>query len=102
MSSHGKAVFGRVSAALFATMLCASAHAQTTHLKPATTTLPSAAMVTGIRHWSTSTYTRVAIDLGSQVEFEAARVQNPDRIYFDLHNAHLAADLAGKSFAVSD
>ena len=59
-------------------------------------------MVTGIRHWSTSTYTRVAIDLGNQVEFEAARVKDPDRIYFDLHNAHLAADLAGKSFTVTD
>jgi len=27
-----------------------------------------AAMVTGIRHWSTPTYTRVAIDLGDEVE----------------------------------
>jgi N-acetylmuramoyl-L-alanine amidase len=60
------------------------------------------AMVTGIRHWSTSTYTRVAIDLGDEVTFEAARVPNPDRIYFDLHGAHLGPELVGKSFSVTD
>jgi N-acetylmuramoyl-L-alanine amidase len=60
------------------------------------------ALVTGIRHWSTATYTRVAIDLGSGVTYEAARVPNPDRIYFDLHGAKLAHELAGKSFSVTD
>jgi N-acetylmuramoyl-L-alanine amidase len=60
------------------------------------------AMVTGIRHWSTPSYTRVAIDLGDAVEYQAARVENPDRIFFDLHNAKLAPQLAGKSFAVTD
>ena len=58
--------------------------------------------VTGIRHWSTATYTRVAIDLGDDVKFEAARVPNPDRIYFDLHGAKLSPDLIGKSFNVTD
>jgi N-acetylmuramoyl-L-alanine amidase len=62
----------------------------------------SLAMVTGIRHWSTATYTRVAIDLGNEVTFEAARVPNPDRIYFDLHGARLGAELVGKTFAVTD
>ena len=60
------------------------------------------AMVTGIRHWSTPTYTRVAIDLGDDVTYEAARVPNPDRIYFDLHGTRLAPGLVGKSFAVTD
>jgi len=60
------------------------------------------ALVTGIRHWSTATYTRVAIDLGDNVTYEAARVPNPDRIYFDLHGTRLAPELAGKSFAVTD
>ena len=60
------------------------------------------AQVTGIRHWSTPSYTRVAIDLGDEVEYQAARVENPDRIFFDLHNSHLASELAGKSFAVTD
>ena len=60
------------------------------------------AQVTGIRHWSTPTYTRVAIDLGDDVTYEAARVPGPDRIYFDLHGTRLASDLVGKSFAVTD
>jgi len=101
MLSLGKALVVRASTVLFAATLCASLPAQTSHIKPVATSAPLT-LVTGIRHWSTSTYTRVAIDLGDQVQFEAARVQNPDRIYFDLHNAHLAPELAGKSFAVSD
>jgi len=60
------------------------------------------ALVTGIRHWSTATYTRVAIDLGDGVTYEAARVPNPDRIYFDLHDTRLAPELVGKSFTVTD
>ncbi len=60
------------------------------------------ATVSGIRHWSTSTYTRVAIDLGDDVTYEAARVPNPERIYFDLHGTRLAQELAGKSFNVTD
>jgi N-acetylmuramoyl-L-alanine amidase len=64
------------------------------------------AVVTGIRHWSTSSYTRVAIDLNvdpsEDVKYEAARVENPDRIFFDLHHARLAPQLAGKSFTVTD
>ncbi len=59
-------------------------------------------LVTGIRHWSTPVYTRVAIDLSDQVQFEAARVPNPDRIFFDLHGARLAPELIGKSVDVTD
>jgi N-acetylmuramoyl-L-alanine amidase len=44
----------------------------------------------------------VAIDLGDDVTYEAARVPNPDRIYFDLHGTRLAQALVGKSFAVTD
>ncbi len=60
------------------------------------------AAVTGIRHWSTASYTRVAIDLGDEVEYRAARVTGPDRIYFDLLGTRLAPELVGKSFAVTD
>ncbi|NYF78144.1 N-acetylmuramoyl-L-alanine amidase [Granulicella arctica] len=60
------------------------------------------ALVSGIRHWSTPNYTRVVIDLGDNVTYEAARVPNPDRIYFDLHGTRLAQELVGKSFAVTD
>jgi N-acetylmuramoyl-L-alanine amidase len=58
--------------------------------------------VTGVRHWSTSIYTRVAIDLGDEVQYEAARVPDPDRIFFDLHGARLSPELIGKSVTVID
>ena len=60
------------------------------------------ALVSGIRHWSTPVYTRIAIDLGDQVAYEAARVPDPDRIYFDLHGARLEPALNGKSVEVVD
>ena len=69
---------------------------------PVASMAPAPAVVTGIRHWSTASYTRVAIDLGGEVQFKAARVEHPDRIFFDLHGAKLAAGLAGKSFAITD
>lgn len=59
-------------------------------------------LVTGIRHWSTPDYTRVAIDLEQEVKYEAGRVPNPDRIFFDLHETKLASALVGKSFDVDD
>ncbi len=60
------------------------------------------ALVTGIRHWSTPSYTRVVIDLGDNVTYEAARVPKPDRIYFDLHGTRLGPELAAKAFTVTD
>jgi N-acetylmuramoyl-L-alanine amidase len=69
---------------------------------PIPTHKPRAATVTGIRHWSTPTYTRVAIDLGDDVTFEAARVTNPSRLFFDLHGARLAPGLVNKTFSVTD
>jgi N-acetylmuramoyl-L-alanine amidase len=65
----------------------------------ARSTLP---LVTGIRHWSTPDYTRVAIDLEQEVKYEAGRIPNPDRIFFDLHDTKLASTLVGKTFEVSD
>jgi N-acetylmuramoyl-L-alanine amidase len=60
------------------------------------------AHVTGIRHWSTPDYSRVAIDLEQDVKFQAQRIDNPDRIFFDLCDAKLASTLVGKSFEVED
>lgn len=59
-------------------------------------------LVTGIRHWSTPVYTRVAIDLQDEVQYEAVRVPNPDRIFFDLHETRLSPELIGKSDQVID
>ncbi len=59
-------------------------------------------LVSGIRHWSTPVYTRIAIDLEDQVAYQAARVPGPDRIYFDLYGARLGPGLNGKSTEVID
>jgi N-acetylmuramoyl-L-alanine amidase len=58
--------------------------------------------VTAIRHWSTPDYTRVAIDLESEIKFGSQRIANPDRIFFDLRDTKLASTLVGKSFDVDD
>ncbi len=63
---------------------------------------PGLPMVTGIRHWSTPDYTRVAIDVDREVKYEAGRVSGPDRIFFDLPDTKLASVLVGKSFDVQD
>jgi N-acetylmuramoyl-L-alanine amidase len=60
------------------------------------------ARVTGIRHWSTPDYTRVAIDLESEIKFGSQRIGHPDRIFFDLRGTRLASTLVGKSFDVDD
>ena len=67
--------------------------------EPRTKRLPR---VTAIRHWSTPDYTRVAIDLESEIKFGSQRIANPDRIFFDLRDTKLASTLVGKSFDVDD
>jgi len=58
--------------------------------------------VTGIRHWSTPDYTRVAIDVESEVKFSSQRITSPARIFFDLRDTKLASTLVGKTFDVDD
>ena len=58
--------------------------------------------VTGIRHWSSAGSSTVVVDLQDQVQYEAHRLNNPERIYFDLHDTRLAADLMGKRIEVGD
>ena len=58
--------------------------------------------VTGVRHWSTPDYTRVAIDVEQEVKFGSQRISNPDRIFFDLRDTTLASTLVGKTFDVDD
>jgi N-acetylmuramoyl-L-alanine amidase len=59
-------------------------------------------LITGIRHWSTPNYTRVAIDLQQEVRYQAARVSNPDRIFFDLSGTRLSPELSGRAVEVTD
>jgi len=57
--------------------------------------------VTGIRHWSAANSSTVVIDMDDQVQYEAHRLADPERIYFDLHDTRLSADLA-KSIEIND
>jgi N-acetylmuramoyl-L-alanine amidase len=58
--------------------------------------------ITDVRHWSNPNYTRVAIDLQQDAKFESRRIENPERIFFDLRNTNLAPKLRGKTFDVDD
>ena len=58
--------------------------------------------VTGVRHWSSSDASTVAIDLQDPVQYEAHRLSSPERIYFDLHDTTLASGLSGKIIEVGD
>jgi N-acetylmuramoyl-L-alanine amidase len=49
--------------------------------------------VTRIRTWNADTYTRIVIDVGAQVKYQAARISNPDRIYFDVEDAKIDPEL---------
>ncbi|HVH89665.1 MAG TPA: N-acetylmuramoyl-L-alanine amidase [Terriglobales bacterium] len=59
-------------------------------------------LVTSLRYWSTPDYTRIAIDVGDEIKYEAGRVPSPDRIYFDLYGSRLASELMGKSYNIED
>lgn len=43
--------------------------------------------VTAVRTWPTSDGTRVAIEVSGDFEFKYDRLQNPDRVYFDIKGA---------------
>lgn len=58
--------------------------------------------VTSVRHWSNPEYTRIAIGLEKDVKFEAQRIANPKRIFFDLLDTNLTSSLLGKTFDVDD
>jgi N-acetylmuramoyl-L-alanine amidase len=60
------------------------------------------ASVTGIRTWNADDYSRVVVDLNGAVKYQAARIKNPDRIYFDLYKAHLGSSFQAKEFPVQN
>lgn len=60
------------------------------------------AIIRNIRYWNTKGYTRVVVDLDKAVQFQEARVSNPDRIFFDLFNTELSEILNGKEFLVRE
>ena len=56
----------------------------------------SGSQVSRIRTWNADTYTRIVIDVGSKVKYEAARITGPDRIYFDIEATKLSSALLHK------
>jgi len=58
--------------------------------------------VTGIRHWSSKDSSTVVVDLQDQVQYEEHSLDNPARIYFDLHDTKMAAGLMNQSIEVND
>ncbi len=58
--------------------------------------------IMGVRHWSSSTASTVVIDMEDQVPYEVHRLMSPERIYFDLHDTVLPAELEGKTMDVGD
>lgn len=58
--------------------------------------------VTGIRHWSSADASTVVVDLEDQVQYEAHSLDNPPRIYFDLHDTKMAPGLLNQSIVVND
>jgi N-acetylmuramoyl-L-alanine amidase len=56
--------------------------------------------VTQIRVWNADTYTRIIIPLGGQAKYQAARISDPDRIYFDIEGAKLSPKLLNQPIDV--
>src|ERR1700719_2238803 len=50
--------------------------------------------VSHVRIWNADNYTRIIIELGGRAKYQAARISDPDRIYFDIENAKLSNELA--------
>jgi N-acetylmuramoyl-L-alanine amidase len=60
------------------------------------------ARVLAVRHWTTPDYTRIVIDLDNSVKFESQRLDQPDRIFFDLFDTKLDPKVLGKTLDVGD
>lgn len=56
--------------------------------------------VKGLRHWATSEYIRVVIDLSGPAEFSKGKLSNPERLFFDIKNAKLLKGIQ-TNFAIS-
>src|SRR5579883_2809258 len=75
--------------------------------EPATATATPTPLAAGedsevnhVRVWNADNYTRIIIDLGGKAKYQAARISDPDRIYFDIANAKLSGELLHEPIAV--
>ena len=58
--------------------------------------------VTSVDHRSAEDYTRITVNLEQDVQFVSARIDHPDRIFFDLKNARVPSRLNDSSLSVDD
>src|SRR4029077_18702654 len=58
--------------------------------------------ISAIKHSSSADSSTVIVDLQDQVQYEAHRLSDPERIYVDLHDTGLASGLFGKTLEVKD
>ena len=58
--------------------------------------------IVGLRHWSSAESSTVVVDLEDQVQYEAHSIEDPPRVYFDLHDTRPIPGLLNQSIAVDD
>jgi N-acetylmuramoyl-L-alanine amidase len=58
--------------------------------------------VTKVETWNSPDSTRIVVSLNDTIKYEAARIQSPDRIYFNLYKAQVSGKLARKALDVDD
>jgi N-acetylmuramoyl-L-alanine amidase/type II secretory pathway predicted ATPase ExeA len=63
---------------------------------------PGTPNVTAIQVSSTESDARVVVMLDDPVQYDSARISDPERIYFDLHNARLNPSVAQKTVPLKD
>jgi N-acetylmuramoyl-L-alanine amidase len=68
----------RIPAVLLVSVLVATAQSDRSPLKS----------VTAVRHWTRSDSTRVAIEISGEFTFRTDRLHDPERVYFDIPDAH--------------
>ena len=61
-----------------------------------------AVQVTEVRHWAGPNYTRVVVGTGGEVKYRVARLQKPDRIYFDILHSYPADSIKGKDLDIEN
>ena len=67
-----------------------------------TETANNLALVSGVRHWVTPDYTRVVIDVETDVQYGVGRVGNPPRVYVDLLGTRPVPEINNQTFPVEN
>lgn len=86
-------------------VLCTSLLLLPASVSPA---FPASSTVTGIRYWSSTTYTRVVIDLDREARYEAdflpvdPQLHLPPRIFLDIFGAGIEDEILRKPVEVKD